>query len=104
MILHCVFCDFRDDVDAAEQQAILSELSEFSRGLDGVEKFDFGPNRDFEQKSLAFNAGFVIHFSNKAALEAYAIHPTHQALGGRLCDLCNNGANGIIVFDLDVAS
>lgn len=101
MILHCVFCNFKPDVSEDAQNAIFAELAEFSHTLSGVQAFDFGPNRDFEFKSQDYNSGFVIRFDNSAALEAYAIHPTHKELGGRLCDLCVGGADGIIVFDLE---
>ena len=36
------------------------------------------------------------------ALDAYAAHPRHQEAGAILTSLCFNGADGIIVFDLDV--
>ena len=103
MILHCVFCELISDTEQAAFLSVMQELAEFSLGLEGVERFEFGPNRDFENKSRAYDAGFVIHFSNRGALEFYAKHPLHQALGKRLCDLCKGGADGIIVFDLETA-
>lgn len=101
MILHCVFCSFRTDVGAGERRSILQDLATFSQSLDGVLAFDFGPNRDFEKKSPDFSDGLVIRFRDKEALAAYAVHPTHQKLAARLCDLCNAGAEGIIVFDIE---
>jgi len=101
MILHCVFCSFRTDVTLDQRAEILGELSDFSLTLEGVLGFDFGPNRDFEKKSESYDRGFVIRFDTQAALEAYAVHPTHQKLGDRLCDLLNGGADGLVVFDLE---
>ena len=101
MILHCVFCGFRANVSAERRLQILGELAEFSRSLDGVLAFDFGPNRDFEKKSQAYSDGFVIRFSDRGALERYAVHPTHRELGSRLRDLCEGGAEGIAVFDIE---
>lgn len=103
MILHCVFCHFRGDATAAQRAEILHELSVFAKGLPGVLAFEFGPNRDFERKSPAYGEGFVVRFQDRAALEHYAVHPSHQALGQRLCGLCEGGGDGIIVFDLDVS-
>ena len=100
MILHCVFCNFRDDVSQEQRHAILEELSAFSCGLSGVTGFDFGPNRDFENLSQAFSHGFVIRFKDANALQAYSVHPVHRKLGSRLRDLCIS--NGIMVFDLEV--
>ena len=103
MILHCVFCNFRDDIIQAEQTALFSELEILCQSLDGAQAFHHGPNRDFEHKSADFNAGFVIRFRDQTALDHYAKHPRHQALGAKLCTLCKEGANGIIVFDLEVS-
>lgn len=102
MILHCVFCDFHSDSTLSAQQNVLSRLADFSRTLEGVMGFDHGINRDFENKSAAYDQGFIIRFADRAALDAYAQHPTHQALGAELCALCTGGADGIIVYDLDV--
>ncbi|SHH98890.1 Dabb family protein [Marivita hallyeonensis] len=101
MILHCVFCTFRPDVPSEKRRQILSDLAAFSRTLNGVLGFDHGPNRDFEGKSPQVTDGFVIRFSETADLSAYAEHPTHKALGQRLCDLCVGGADGIMVVDLE---
>ncbi|MFN3172515.1 MAG: Dabb family protein [Hyphomicrobiales bacterium] len=101
MILHCVFCHPLDGA-ADELSGIMVELATFSQGLQGVIAFDHGPNRDFEAKSPDHSVGFVIRFGSAQALANYAEHPTHQALGGKLCDLCVGGADGIIVYDLEV--
>jgi hypothetical protein len=100
MILHCVFCNFRPDISFDQKTQILGELSNFSQSLDGVLKFDFGPNLDFEKKSKGYDCGFVIRFADQDALEAYAVHPVHLDLGARLCDLLQGGADGLVVFDL----
>ncbi|MEM1289238.1 MAG: Dabb family protein [Pseudomonadota bacterium] len=102
MILHCVFCTFKNGVSAETQADIFNALKDFSQSLDGALAFDHGPNRDFEDKSASYQSGFVIRFADKAALQAYAVHPTHQALGAQLCALCVGGADGVIVFDLEV--
>lgn len=104
MILHCVFFNFRQDVAPEARHDILQELARFSQTLDGVLSFDCGPNRDFEKKSQSYDSGFVIRFTTREALDTYAVHPTHQALGQQLCDLVQGGAEGIIVFDLDTAA
>jgi hypothetical protein len=79
---------------------LMTTLAQFSLSLDGVKSFEYGPNHDFEQKSPHHNAGFVVKFHDKTALDTYAHHPTHQKLGAELCTLCNRGADGIIVYDL----
>ncbi|CUH77763.1 Stress responsive A/B Barrel Domain protein [Tritonibacter multivorans] len=102
MILHCVFCNFSDAATAAQRQAILSELRDFAMSLRRCLSAEFGPNRDFEQKTQGYSHGFVLRFRDADALAEYAEHPTHRALGARLCALCTGGADGILVYDLEV--
>lgn len=101
-ILHCVFCDFRGDANDADRHAVLDGLQALALSLPGVLGFDHGPNRDYEGKSAAYDAGFVIRFADKDALNHYAEHGEHKALGGQLCALCNGGAEGVVVYDLEV--
>lgn len=100
MILHCVFCTFRDRATSEQKTSVLTDLAAFSLTLDGVLGFDHGPNADFEGKSPQLTDGFVIRFRDRQALATYAENPTHKALGARLCDLCEGGADGIMVVDL----
>ncbi|MEL6599166.1 MAG: Dabb family protein [Pseudomonadota bacterium] len=103
MIVHCVFCRFLPDAPPDDIVDVLESLARFAQGLSGVQSVEVGPNRDFEGKSEGFGHGFIIRFRDRAALEAYAVDPTHVALGGRLCALCVGGADGIMVFDLEVS-
>lgn len=102
MILHCVFCKVRADTSDAAWQDVMCALSDLALSLTGCEGFEAGPNRDFERKTPEFQHGFVIRFGNAAALEHYAVHPEHKALGQTLCGMCEGGADGITVFDLEV--
>lgn len=102
MILHAVYCDFLPTIENDQKQSIFNKLSALCDRLDGVLSFDAGPNRDFEGKSQKFSDGFIIKFTDVAALQNYANHKDHLILGGELCSMCTGGANGIIVFDLEV--
>jgi hypothetical protein len=101
MILHCVFCHPLEGA-TDDLSGVMGELKAFSEGLDDVIAFDHGLNLDFENKSADHTIGFVIRFASEQAVADYAQHPTHQALGGKLCDLCVGGAEGIIVYDLHI--
>lgn len=100
MIRHIVMLNLPEGHNAAELEDVMDGLSRLN--IAGFEGFEHGPNRDFESKSQDYPYGFICHFSDAAALERYAMDPNHQALGGRLVALCNGGANGIMVMDLDV--
>ncbi len=102
MIRHCVFLSLRADHDGAELAQVLKGLADLCDGLPGASGFATGPNRDFEGKSQAYPGGFTIDFEAEADLQAYAENSEHKALGARLCAQCIGGADGIIVFDLEV--
>ena len=80
MILHCVFCNFRDDVPTEDRFAVMSELKNLCDNFEGATAFDYGTNLDFEQKSQDHSEGFVIRFADQAALELYANDPRHKTL------------------------
>lgn len=100
MILHCVFCAVRPDVEPGAIHSVCDQLQTFATGLPGVLGFDHGPNIDVEAKSPDHPYGFVIRFADRASLDVYASHPQHIALGADLCALCVGGGDGIVVYDL----
>lgn len=101
MIRHCVFLKLKPKVDSAELDKIMLDLEALVRRLDGCSDFRAGPNRDYEGKTPDYQYGFTLDAKNAKALAAYAVHPEHQALGGRLVALCQGGGDGVAVFDID---
>lgn len=104
MILHCVYCDLRPDLALGAWEEVVGALETFALSLDGVLAFEHGPNRDFEAKSAPYTAGFIMRCESRAALEVYAEHPRHKALGQALTALCEGGGAGIMVFDLELGA
>jgi hypothetical protein len=102
MILHTVFCAIKPDVSADDLDAVKLQLAALSTCCEGFLSFDFGPNIDLERKSQGYSHGFLVRFTDRNALEQYAVHPDHQTAGAALIALCEGGADGILVFDLDV--
>ncbi len=102
MLIHCVFCDLRDDAPEAELADIYRSFAGLCAEVEGMLSFQAGPNRDYEAKSPRHRTGFVITFRDRAAHLAYDGHPAHKAAGGRLVKLCNGGAEGIVVYDLEI--
>ena len=102
MIQHCVFCSFKPDVSVQDRLTTVSSFSALLPEIDGLVSFDAGPNLDFEQKSGDYSHGFVVVFEGREALTHYDQHPLHQKLGAELVAKCQGGADGILVFDLDI--
>lgn len=102
MIKHCVFCRFKEEVSSAERLRLVSAFDVLLGQVDGMIGFKAGTNIDAEAKSPDYTHGFVVEFQDEKSLHRYAVHPVHQKLGAELVANCEGGAEGIIVFDLQV--
>jgi len=102
MIQHIVMLNVRPDTSETDLRTVMDGLRDLGPSIPGFLSFQHGPNRDFEQKSLDYPYGFVCTFADKDALKTYADNPTHQQLGAALVALCNGGADGIWVADIEV--
>ncbi|WP_371158274.1 Dabb family protein [Jannaschia sp. 2305UL9-9] len=100
MILHCVFLNLRGPVSSIV--GVVERLASFCEGFPGILAFDHGPNRDFEGKSSSHPYGFVVRFRAREDADRYAAHPEHLHIGRDLVAACVGGAEGILVYDLDV--
>jgi hypothetical protein len=91
-----------DRATAPALDKIMHGLADLVDRLEGCSGFCAGPNRDYEGKSPDVDYGFTFDAKNAKALAAYAVHPDHLELGAKLVALCKDGAEGIIVYDLEV--
>jgi hypothetical protein len=89
-------------VPKPELESVMSELMALQGKVAGITSAQHGPNIDLELKSEGFTHGFTMAFDSREALETYHTHPAHQAAGARLVAICENGGEGIMVFDLDI--
>lgn len=90
--------------DISDVQAVMQGIAGVVARLPGLDGFHAGANRDYEQKSAGFTWGFTLDASDAAALRVYASDAEHKLLGAALVTLCDGGADGIMVFDLEVAA
>ncbi|MEX0277564.1 MAG: Dabb family protein [Ruegeria sp.] len=102
MIRHCVMLRLTSAYDPAELDAVMRGLGRVADRLQGCGGFVHGPNRDFEAKSSDYPYGFSLDFADAADLKRYANDETHRKLGARLVAMCDGGAEGILVFDLEM--
>lgn len=103
MIRHCVFIRFRDDVPASDRQSIYGALSALCARLPGALTIKSGLNVSPETgMDKGFSEGFILDFADAAARDAYLVDPEHQAIGGRIVSAAVDGAEGVLVFDLEV--
>jgi hypothetical protein len=102
MLKHIVLMDATDDAALDQIVAAMDILAALPGQIPGVLDFNHGPNLDFEGKSDRYAYGFVLSFADKAANDAYVVHPDHQRAGAILVASCKGGADGIFVADLEV--
>lgn len=101
MLAHCVFLKVLPTHDPEDTETVLRALGGIADDVDGMLSFESGPNRDFEQKTPDYTHGFVVTFRDRDAHLAYEKHPKHVELGARLVAMCDGGADGIAVFDIE---
>ena len=104
MLAHCVFLKVSPSHDTSDTEEVLQALGQLKDEVDGILSYEYGPNRDFEAKTAEYTYGFVVTFRDREAHLAYERHPKHIALGARLVAMCDGGADGIAVYDIDCAA
>jgi len=75
-IIHLVTVQWTDDSTPAQQQAAIDGVKTMAAEIPGIKNIWIKPIR---VQPREYNAAFAIEFENKAAADAYADHPAHQA-------------------------
>ncbi len=78
MFIHMFAFRLKPGVTEAQQQRMLREISELKSQIPLVLESHVG--RNVSPRGQGFVIGGVMKFADAAALEAYNIHPVHQAL------------------------
>ena len=75
MLTHIVVWKYRAETDAAAREEHIALLRRLPSLMDGVESFAVG----FDTLHLArsYDTGLVAVFRDRAALDAYTVHPEH---------------------------
>jgi len=75
-IIHLVTVQWTDDSTPAQQQAAIDGVKTMAGEIPGIKNIWVKPIR---VQPREYSAVFAIEFENKAASDAYADHPAHQA-------------------------
>ena len=75
-IIHLVTVQWTDDSTPAQQQAAIDGVKTMAGEIPGIKNIWVKPIR---VQPREYNAVFAIEFENKAAADAYADNPAHQA-------------------------
>ena len=103
MIRHLVHLRFRDDVSAAEKQALYDRLAGLGGHIDGILDFQSRRNVSVETPLVrGFLDMFWLDFRDLAVRDAYLVDAEHQAIGADIVTYLEGGAEGVFVCDIEV--
>jgi hypothetical protein len=94
MVVHIVSFKYRADVDEPARRDHQSRLSGL-KDIDGI--LDLKVGADFVRSPRSYDAGLVVSFRDRAALEGYAKHPRHEPVAKLGRDLSET----IVAVDFD---
>jgi hypothetical protein len=72
---HMVWIKFRPEIDEARIAAHAAALRALQQRVPGVQSLNLG--RNFTERANGYNFGLSVILDDKAALQAYAVHPYH---------------------------
>ena len=102
MIRHCVFIQFKSDINEDDKQSIYRKLDGLRAFVPGILATTFGANISPEGMSHGFIDGFTMDFEDVATRDIYLVDPNHKAVGNELVGMTEGGRQGLLVFDIVV--
>ncbi len=76
MLTHLVMWKYRSDVPRETRQEHVAQLAALPLHIPGIESFDVG--FDMMRLERSYDTGLIAVFPDRAALEAYTVHPVHK--------------------------
>ncbi len=76
MVEHIVLFRLTPQATAEQKRALKAGLMALKEKIGGIVEASVGDN--FSERSQGYHLGFVVRFTDRAALEAYGPHPEHQ--------------------------
>jgi hypothetical protein len=102
MIRHCVFVKLKANTSAEEREGLTADLAALKDVIPSITAAHFSSNVSPEGLGRGYNFGFVMDFIDAAARDGYLPHPAHEKAAGRLVAACEGGAEGVLVYDLEI--
>ena len=95
MVVHMVSFKYKPDVDEASRSQHRGRLSGL-RDIDGI--VDLRVGGDVVRSPRSYDTGLVVTFRDRAALDAYQIHPRHVPIAQAGAAQCES----IVAVDFEV--
>ncbi len=96
-VIHIVLFKWNETATPEAIAKVEEELRAMRGQIEGMTDVSCG--RNFSDRSQGFTTGLVVHFTDRAALEAYGPHPVHQRV---VQTFINPIRAEVLAFDYDV--
>jgi hypothetical protein len=96
-VVHIVLFKWKETATPEAIAQVEAELRAMQGQIEGV--LDISCGTDFSGRSQGFATGLVVHFTDRAALEAYGPHPVHQRV---VQTFINPIRADVLAFDYEV--
>ena len=94
---------FKTEISDTEKQSLYGELKALGAILPGIVKFDAMANSSPEiGMDEGYSDGFIIDFDTAKSLDIYLDATEHKAVGAKLVAASQGGADGILVYDMEI--
>ena len=88
MLKHVIFFKFKAETTEADIDKLADSLGALPEKISEIREFVFG--RDIVRSERSYDFGLVSSFDDRAALDAYAIHPDHQRVVVHIKQICSS--------------
>ena len=103
MIRHFVHLRFKPDIRDAEKQSLYADLAGLSDHIDGISDFQHRKNVSVETPLVRnFLDMFWFDFRDTDVRDGYLVDEAHQAIGVRIVEKLEGGAEGVFVCDIEL--
>ncbi len=103
MIRHIVHLRFKSGVARAEKELLYSDLANLSGHIGGIVDFQHRENISVETPLVRdFLDMFWFDFKDISVRDAYLVDSAHQAIGARIVEKLEGGADGVFVCDVEL--
>ena len=97
MIQHIVLLRWKAEASPEAADRAMAELLKLRDKIPGIVELSCGVN--FAERSNGYTHGFTVRFTNRAALDAYLLHPEHQRV---VQNFINPIRADVLVFDYEL--
>jgi hypothetical protein len=97
-VKHIALFKFKDSATPEQIDNIFNDFLDITETIPGIEDYVSGPNCSPEAKNQGYTHGFVMTFTDMAALNAYLPHAEHERVKAGMAP----HVDSVLVFDFEL--